>query len=88
MGSSLQLANGMTASQSRKWLKFYFDIFFDKAIPNKNKQDIAPMVLDIYVYEKVKKGSEVLNLHEYIDVEEFKRYWAPEYNLILVEIKQ
>lgn len=84
MGSSSQLANGMTLSQSRKWFKFYFDIFFDKAKYNKTTD--LPMVFDVYVYEKVRKDGKVLNLHDYIDVEEFKRYWAPEYNLILVNI--
>lgn len=84
MGASPKLANGMTISQSRKWFRFYFDVFFDKALENTERN--LPMVFDVYVYEKVKKDGKVLNIHEYIDIEEFKRYWAPEYHLILVNI--
>jgi len=84
MATNFQLANGMSLSQAKHWFKFYFDVFFDKATRNVDERRF-----DVFVYEKVKKkNGDVINLHEYIDIEEFKRYWAPGFHLKLVEIKQ
>lgn len=85
MSEGKKIANGMSISQARKWFRFYFDMFFDKSLEN-TKSGI--MVFDIYLYEKVEKDGKVFNMHDYLDIEEFKRYWSPGFNIILVEIKK
>jgi hypothetical protein len=83
MATKFQYAHGMSLSQAKHWFVFYFDMFFDKAKSNAEK-----FRYDIYVYEKVVKDGVEHNIHDYIDIEDFKRYWTPGFHLILVQITQ